>query len=124
MPRILDFNLVVVRTFQFHLGNILSDFFRLSKIFFDFFPVGIGRRLVFAPTAAAVVDSGEGFKITACKRCGFVPFEVGFADTTRKGRVENLLMISLDTRVLEVSRADLVDSKGGFFFIDCFRIAA
>jgi hypothetical protein len=31
LPRILDFNLVVVRTFQFHLGNILSDFLRTVK---------------------------------------------------------------------------------------------
>jgi hypothetical protein len=44
LPRILDFNFVVVRVFQFHLGKILSDFLRLSKIFFDFFPVSIGRR--------------------------------------------------------------------------------
>ena len=35
LPRILDFNLVVVRAFQFHLGNILSDFSRLSKIFIE-----------------------------------------------------------------------------------------
>ncbi len=31
LPRILDFNLVVVCAFQFHLGNILSDFLRTVK---------------------------------------------------------------------------------------------
>jgi hypothetical protein len=30
-PRILDFNFVVVRAFQLHLGNILSDFLRAVK---------------------------------------------------------------------------------------------
>ena len=31
LPRILDFNFVVVCAFQFHLGNILSDFLRTVK---------------------------------------------------------------------------------------------
>jgi hypothetical protein len=34
LPRILDFNLVVVCAFQFHLGKILSDFSRQSIDFF------------------------------------------------------------------------------------------
>ena len=31
LPRILDFNFVVVRAFQLHVGNILSDFLRTVK---------------------------------------------------------------------------------------------
>ena len=85
---------------------------------------GAAGGLVLAPSAPAVVTTGQSLKVKLFQRFRFVLPEVGKHHLPGNFRLENIRMFSVDSGVFEVSGAYLIKSECRFFFVDCFRILA